>query len=187
MNMVVLLALAALLVVSLGILGLLLHADHEETVKELNKKIILRGGKNVNPFAAANGDGIIGENMNWDDTLIKTRKGVKSAQMLCLTDVRSRMSYRSRFCDKQIFVGRMENFERAQEDGRLYVNDTRVSRVHCRIYLERDGYMVEDCHSTNHTEVNGKRITGPVKLRSGDLLRLANKSYRVQFLQEHTG
>lgn len=47
-------------------------------------------------------------------------------------------------------------------------DDTFVSHVHARVY-ERDGEIwVEDLGSTNGTLVNGRPLTGAVRLRRGD-------------------
>ena len=47
------------------------------------------------------------------------------------------------------------------------LDSTDVSRRHARITVRGDTATVEDLGSTNGTFVNGKRLTGPVKLSAG--------------------
>lgn len=47
-----------------------------------------------------------------------------------------------------------------------------VSRRHARLRQEAGGYVIEDLGSTNGTFVNGQRISGPYRLRSGDTIQL---------------
>ena len=62
----------------------------------------------------------------------------------------------------------------------LVVNDPEVSRRHCRLMLDKGGYLIEDLGSTNGTFVNGQRVTSPVPLYHGDTIELG-KSGRIIF------
>ena len=59
------------LVISVAVLISLLWESHSERVKSTNKKIILSGGKNVNPGAVTDGDGIIGRDISRENTVIR--------------------------------------------------------------------------------------------------------------------
>ncbi|MBS6395821.1 MAG: FHA domain-containing protein [Clostridiales bacterium] len=185
-NMLGLIMAALLLVILTGILISLLLTDRRERIDDTNRKIILRGGKNMDPYAAADGDGIIGEDMSRDPTIVQTVQQKQSVQMLCLTELKSRCMYRGQFHNRQLFIGRRPQLTGPEQAGQLCVEAPGVSQVHCRIYETRDGYAVEDCRSTNHTWVNGKKVAGSVRLKSGDLLRIADRVYQVQFTLEHT-
>lgn len=63
----------------------------------------------------------------------------------------------------------------------VVVNDVEVSRRHCRLMLDQNGYVLEDLGSTNGTFVNGQRVTVPTVLYHGDTIELG-KSARVVFL-----
>lgn len=60
------------------------------------------------------------------------------------------------------------------------LSDPSVSRVHCRIARLDDDYMIEDVQSGNGTVLNGTRITGPTRLRQGDLIMLGSTVIRYQ-------
>ena len=171
-----------ILVVLVAVLISLLYAGHGEKVKDINKRVILHGGKNVNPEAAACGDGIIGEDMDQDDTIVKGkgRRRGKSGEALCLTELESQRVYQGMFSGGQLVIGRGSGF--GQRAGQLLLDDRKVSQEHCFVFKEKGVYWAEDCHSTNHTWVNGVRISGAVNLWDGDLLRLANKEYQVRFI-----
>lgn len=54
----------------------------------------------------------------------------------------------------------------------IVINDREVSRHHLRLMLSSDGLTIEDLGSTNGTFVNGKRVTGSISLKNGDMLGL---------------
>ena len=47
-----------------------------------------------------------------------------------------------------------------------------VSRLHARIELQHDRYVLSDAGSANGTFVNGRRIDGPTKIDHGTLIGL---------------
>lgn len=55
-------------------------------------------------------------------------------------------------------------------DNDIVINDAEVSRHHARISLQMENFVLEDKGSTNGTSVNGRRITTPCTLRSGDVI-----------------
>lgn len=69
----------------------------------------------------------------------------------------------------------------------------RVSKVHCQINRTINGIEVEDLGSSNHTYVDGKRVSKPTTIRQGQVITLAGaaaseKSYTLRFkLHEHNG
>lgn len=65
----------------------------------------------------------------------------------------------------------------------LVLDDPEVSRRHCRVILDEEGYLIEDLGSTNGTFVNGQRVTMPTVLYHGDTIELG-KTVRVVFLNE---
>jgi len=56
----------------------------------------------------------------------------------------------------------------------LTLADTEVSRLHARVSLVNGEAVVEDLGSTNGTFLNGARLTGPVILKEGQLLRMGS-------------
>ena len=57
----------------------------------------------------------------------------------------------------------------------LVFDDTKLSRVHARVSLVNGEVVAEDLNSTNGTFVDGTRITGPVPLREGQVLRMGGQ------------
>ncbi|WP_116812591.1 FHA domain-containing protein [Steroidobacter cummioxidans] len=53
----------------------------------------------------------------------------------------------------------------------VLLTEGHASRRHARLVLAEDGYWLEDLGSSNGTFINGNRISGRVKLASGDRLR----------------
>ncbi|HVU52912.1 MAG TPA: GGDEF domain-containing protein [Polyangia bacterium] len=55
----------------------------------------------------------------------------------------------------------------------LRIDDSSLSRQHCRIRKTDGVYFVEDLESRNGTQVDGLRIKAPVRLEDGALIQLA--------------
>jgi predicted component of type VI protein secretion system len=66
----------------------------------------------------------------------------------------------------------------------IVINDAEISRRHCRLILQGDGYVIEDLGSTNGTFVNEQRVTGQRALRSGETLRVGDN---VTLVYEQAG
>jgi len=49
-----------------------------------------------------------------------------------------------------------------------------VSRQHAKAIQSTDGYLIEDLESRNGTFVNGKLISGPTRLQTGDTIRICD-------------
>lgn len=54
----------------------------------------------------------------------------------------------------------------------IVINDREVSRHHLRIVRGTEGFTIEDLGSTNGTFVNGKRLSGAIALKNGDMVGL---------------
>jgi pSer/pThr/pTyr-binding forkhead associated (FHA) protein len=67
--------------------------------------------------------------------------------------------------DGPIVIGR-----RAPAD--VVVKDALVSRQHCRVAPDGDGWLVEDLGSANGTYVDGTRVEGPTPLEHGTRIEL---------------
>ena len=59
--------------------------------------------------------------------------------------------------------------------------DMRISGCHCRLFASNRQIYIEDAGSKNHTSVNEKRVTTPVPLRMGDVIRIGDTRLRVGF------
>ena len=62
-------------------------------------------------------------------------------------------------------------------DNDVVIDNPYVGRKHCNIIKNDDGtYMIEDLSSRNGTFVNGRKIRGTVRLKAGDVVKLANQT-----------
>lgn len=60
----------------------------------------------------------------------------------------------------------------------MCISDTLASRLHARVMPDRMGYLVEDMKSRNGTQVNGVRISSPMRLRDGDVITIGKTNIR---------
>jgi ABC-type multidrug transport system ATPase subunit/pSer/pThr/pTyr-binding forkhead associated (FHA) protein/ABC-type multidrug transport system permease subunit len=91
---------------------------------------------------------------------------------------------------KEISVSKGEEFSslligRAAEAD-LFLNDTGVSRRHCRIFRRVDLIMIEDLESRAGTFLNGKRVSKPVGLRDCDEIGIGGVVLRVHIEGKNT-
>lgn len=61
-----------------------------------------------------------------------------------------------------------------REDNLIQLPDRNVSRRHARLLRRGGAVLLEDLQSANGTQVNGVRITEPVPLHDGDLVRIGD-------------
>ena len=69
-----------------------------------------------------------------------------------------------------------------REDTDVVLTEGGISRNHCEIYADRDGYYVKDLGSTNGTYVNGNKIQGSIRLKEGSVITLG--PYRLAFIEK---
>ena len=63
----------------------------------------------------------------------------------------------------------------------ILLADEQVSRKHAQLTVKDDGRVeLADLGSANGTEVNGKRINGPVTLKHGDTITLGSTELKVE-------
>ncbi len=73
-----------------------------------------------------------------------------------------------------------ENFTigRAQHCN-IKTDDSYTSNIHARFYRNSGALWVEDMHSTNGTWVNARRVSGPTRLKDGDLVQIGGTVFEV--------
>lgn len=81
-------------------------------------------------------------------------------------------TFRLRFEDREVALRPGENLLGRVEEGVAWIEAPTVSRRHARILVEHDRVVIEDLASKNGTFVRGERITAPVPLAAGDVIRL---------------
>jgi pSer/pThr/pTyr-binding forkhead associated (FHA) protein len=59
-------------------------------------------------------------------------------------------------------------------------DDPAVSTRHAQIAIDRGMFVITDLGSTNGTFVNNQRITTPVRLSDGDLVRFGNTQIKFR-------
>ncbi|NLO27636.1 MAG: FHA domain-containing protein [Actinobacteria bacterium] len=65
-------------------------------------------------------------------------------------------------------------------DADIQLDDTFVSAKHALFEATDAGFQVEDLHSTNGTQVNGRDISGPKSLQAGDRIEVGDTVFLVE-------
>jgi hypothetical protein len=60
------------------------------------------------------------------------------------------------------------------------IDDPFASSVHARIFVREQFMYIEDMGSTNGTYLNGRRLRGAERLKTGDMVRIGETEYRYQ-------
>jgi serine phosphatase RsbU (regulator of sigma subunit) len=66
----------------------------------------------------------------------------------------------------------------------IVLNDSEVSRSHCRVAIVHDSMLVTDLGSTNGTFLDGVRVTGPTPVPVGGVLRVGRQSLKHEWRTE---
>ena len=65
-------------------------------------------------------------------------------------------------------------------DNDIPLDDDFASVRHARLEPRRDGVWVSDAGSTNGTYVNGTKLSKPLRLKPGDVVRVGNTDLRYE-------
>lgn len=75
--------------------------------------------------------------------------------------------------ERELFIGRSTRCE-------ITVPDRFLSRRHARLFPTDNGWRIEDLGSRNGTYINGRRVEGPTKIHTGDLISLSASTLSVR-------
>jgi pSer/pThr/pTyr-binding forkhead associated (FHA) protein len=74
---------------------------------------------------------------------------------------------------EEITIGR-------QDGNTIRLTERNVSRRHARLVKENGNIVIEDLGSYNGVRVNGEKITGPTKIKEGDLVEIGDYDLGIQ-------
>jgi pSer/pThr/pTyr-binding forkhead associated (FHA) protein len=82
--------------------------------------------------------------------------------------------------NEELTIGRDPSNKLAFHQG----EDDLVGRKHAKIIRQADGFVIVDLNSRNGTFVNNERISGPTRLKSGDVIEFGAGGPRIQFYSD---
>ena len=86
----------------------------------------------------------------------------------------------------RIRLARGENVLGREGDDVVELHSPTVSRRHARVTLSPDRATVEDLGSKNGTYLNESRVTSPVTIADGDVLRVGSLVFTIRFARPGT-
>ncbi|MCC8029374.1 MAG: FHA domain-containing protein [Lachnospiraceae bacterium] len=163
-----------------GVHLLILWIRHMRADSHYNQNISIHGGCVVGNERAANDGDIVWVNSDETETIFygSPRHPVTSSFpeiRIRLYDVRNRVYFECMLKD-QLVIGRATGGSTAD----IQIPDRRVSHKHCRIYRQGEQVLIQDLESTNHTYLDGCRISGVVPILSGAMLTVGANTYRFE-------
>lgn len=95
---------------------------------------------------------------------------------LYLKDISKNENYK---VDKRKFI-----IGRKEEEVDVYLDNSKVSRLHAKIFNDNDEYYISDLQSSNGTYLNGKRLKNKEKylLANSDIIKFADTKFLVEKL-----
>jgi hypothetical protein len=69
-----------------------------------------------------------------------------------------------------------------KKDGDIYLDDPKVSTIHCRLREEKNKLVLWDCGSKNGTFVNNKRIRCATTLEENDIVKIGDVQFIYKFM-----
>jgi DNA-binding winged helix-turn-helix (wHTH) protein len=91
-------------------------------------------------------------------------------------------SYRLFLESREVGLEEGENLIGRDDDTRVWIDHTSVSRHHARICVAGERVMLEDLESKNGTYLRGERIERPLPLSDGDTIRIGRVSMTFRVL-----
>ena len=61
----------------------------------------------------------------------------------------------------------------------LVINDPKVSKRHCSIFIDRDNLYIQDEGSSNYTFVNNNKVNRPTMIQKEDIIGIGNTELEV--------
>ena len=93
-----------------------------------------------------------------------------------LVDVATHEEYEFIFSDI-IGIGRV--FVKEGYEDYLVINDPKVSKRHCSIFVQGDSLYIQDEGSSNHTFVNNQRVNRPMRVQKEDVIGMGNTELEI--------
>lgn len=95
---------------------------------------------------------------------------------IILSDTEILEDYEYVFSDA-IGIGRKK--EQDDFDGFLMVNDPKISKLHCSIFVYENKLYLQDEGSSNATFLNGKKLKSSAVIQKGDVISIGNTTLKI--------
>lgn len=159
---------------ALVIIVLLIKVLHRP--KKGDHKVVIKGGVDIDSGKKGSDSGELFDGTHDPDgTLVVGRKQTAAFHVTLVNEATGE-SHSLRF-RRMAGIGRVEDRNMEQF---LTIRDPWVSHLQCCIYAKNGGLYLENRSRKNVTAVNGKRISDPHRLRSGDVIRIGNTRLKVK-------
>lgn len=90
--------------------------------------------------------------------------------------------------DQEIEMPRGESYVGRAVECQLRFNDAAISRRHLRFLCKSEGIYLENLSATNGTELNGTRLSRPVRVDTGDVILIGHRRLGIRIdSQPHAG
>lgn len=155
--------------------GVLTHRKQQGTARIC----VTRDGRNVDGYDCDPPDiGLHGFGEDKSGTvLIGVSRKLAECRQVCFISQKTGMRYSCVIMDLT-GVGRQNTNHFYQEFLRI-TEDPSISKIHAEIIRNGADIYIRDMGSANHTWVNGRRVTEPVLLHTGDMVKMGNTEFKA--------
>lgn len=159
---------------------LLLLIRYLQRDNSYNQNISVHGGRAVGENQWENADSLMYEQRDTEDTVFERPQSRVTSSLLGLYIRLSRPDtgqYWDYYLKHELILGRSG----VNSEADIQIADAMVSGRHCRIYRQGEQVLIQDLGSKNHTWLNGCRIEGTMPLTCGDMLKIGESIFQVQY------
>lgn len=165
---------------SVGILLYVIFQNRKQTLQEKRiGKVFVKQGMDVKRQMISDGEGEYFSGGREEQATYLADPSIKICQ-IWLFNLRTEETISVEFID-QLWLGRIES--NGNRNNMLAIRgDSKISRKHCLICHRGNSLYVQDMNSSNHTYLNGQRVTEAATLRNGDVLRIGDTEMKVKYI-----
>lgn len=177
--MAIYIGLAILLLMFIGI-SILLIITILKGKKGKRRNAVYEGGYNTGTGLKESSSGKLFsglEKITADTICVEHFKNEDGMKMLKIYNCNSGELYEI-MISKKLYIGRNPSLS-GNTDYLYIAGDNSISKMHCMIENNSNGMFLEDCNSSNHTYLNGKKIQEKVMLQSNDMIKIGKTKIRI--------
>lgn len=104
----------------------------------------------------------------------KTNDKVNLAKIVLINTTDSNKKYEA-FISDFVLIGQQPGVD-------IVIDDSTVSREHCKIIAKGDQLYLEDCASTNGTVYEGVEVTGQIPISNGGIIEIGRHKYMLMIV-----
>ena len=161
------------------LLGWMIRRNQDKAQDSIYKHVSVRNGVNVLDKSYGSKKGNHFDNPNDNKGTVLANGNRRMRCVLEITNMGTGEVYTYQLTDK-LRIGRSKG-KPGYEEKLVLPLDSQISRDHCMIMLDKNGLIIQDLNSHNHTFVNDQKIITSTPLKPGDVITVGFTRLKVRY------